>query len=330
MVPVTPVEEPALGPAPGPEPGPVPGPAPGPELARLLAVGPFPAALRAAIEASGLSLERIRYRLGRRGAPISLSTLSCWQSGRRRPERAASFEALGRLEEVLDLPRGALAALLGPPRARGRRGHTGAPDLVEVYHDWDPIAEALKEFDTTSDQALVRLSQHERLRIGPDGGLRRLRSRSLVRAAADGPDRVIVIDQAQGNAPVIRPLRGCALGRVRADDAEGLAVAELLLDRPLRRGEAVVLEHEVEFSPPYPRDQDSIRRLRLPIREYVLDIEFTRPMLPARCVQFTVSAAPAPVETERVLALDPHDRACCVGVDLEPCDIGIRWEWPTP
>ncbi|MEU6645210.1 transcriptional regulator [Saccharomonospora sp. NPDC046836] len=82
------------------------------ELESLLATGPFAAALRAAIRARGLGLERIQYRLRSRGAPVSLATLSHWQSGRCRPERAGSLAALRCLEEVLEVPQGALMRLL--------------------------------------------------------------------------------------------------------------------------------------------------------------------------------------------------------------------------
>jgi hypothetical protein len=53
-------------------------------------------------------------------------------------------------------------------------------------------------------------------------------------------------------------------------------------------------------------------------------------MLPARCVQFILSPEDEPAETERVLTLDELDRACAVAVDLDPCVIGIRWQWPEP
>lgn len=98
------------------------------ELSRLLADGPFDVALRAAIRARGLGLDRIRYRLRGRGTTVSLATLSHWQSGRCRPERPESLEALRNLEEILNVPDGALSKLLGPPRAR-TRFHAQSPPL---------------------------------------------------------------------------------------------------------------------------------------------------------------------------------------------------------
>ncbi|MGA6165336.1 transcriptional regulator [Amycolatopsis magusensis] len=88
------------------------------EVRVLLESGPFAAALRAAIRARGLGLERIRFRLLDRGVPVSLATLSYWQSGRCRPERPESLAALSELEDVLEVPPGSLTRLLGPPRRR--------------------------------------------------------------------------------------------------------------------------------------------------------------------------------------------------------------------
>lgn len=98
------------------------------ELGHVLAAGPFDVALRAAIRARGLGLDRIRYRLRGRGTTVSLATLSHWQSGRCRPERPESLEALRNLEDILNVPDGSLSRLLGPPRAR-TRFHAQPPTL---------------------------------------------------------------------------------------------------------------------------------------------------------------------------------------------------------
>lgn len=51
----------------------------------LQADSEFARVLRAAIQARGLGLERIRDRLRVQGISVSLATLSYWQSGRSRP-----------------------------------------------------------------------------------------------------------------------------------------------------------------------------------------------------------------------------------------------------
>ncbi|WP_420881638.1 helix-turn-helix domain-containing protein [Streptomyces rhizosphaericola] len=80
----------------------------------------FPAALREALGRRGLSLERVSERLRARGIAVSQATLSSWQRGRSQPERARSLRAVEVLEEILELPGGALRSLLGPRRPRGR------------------------------------------------------------------------------------------------------------------------------------------------------------------------------------------------------------------
>ncbi|TDC68141.1 XRE family transcriptional regulator, partial [Actinomadura sp. GC306] len=69
----------------------------------------FAGALRQAIQASGLTLERIRHRLCRRGLTVSVATLSYWQRGRSRPR---SRDVVVALEEILQVPPGTLTELL--------------------------------------------------------------------------------------------------------------------------------------------------------------------------------------------------------------------------
>ena len=54
----------------------------------------FATALRAAVQARGLGLERIQERLRAEGVAVSLATLSYWQSGRSRPARRESLVTL--------------------------------------------------------------------------------------------------------------------------------------------------------------------------------------------------------------------------------------------
>ena len=135
----------------------------------LLATGPFPDALRAAIKTSRLSLDRIQHRLGLRGITISVATLSYWQSGRRRPERPESLEALRHLEAVLGVPPSALTALLGPPRPRGRRSRpTRVLPIDALWSRRERLASLLARVDISSDCRLGRLSQHDRIEVAAD------------------------------------------------------------------------------------------------------------------------------------------------------------------
>lgn len=297
------------------------------DLRVLLAEGPFHHALRAAIRARGLSLERIQAKLAELGAPVSSAALSHWQSGRSQPGTDASLIALEKLEGVLGLAPRTLASLLEPPRPRGRRN--GDPiDLVAVYHDEGAVIEALRRFDTIWGQALIGVSSHDRLTVGPDGFLRSLWNRRVLRAAADGPDHMLAVYSADAdNTPSVVALRGCSLGQVVTDDKAGLVVAELTFGHPLRQGEYLIMEHRLDLSAPFPPDCRWERRIPHSVREHVLEVEFTGTALPSRCIQITAPSVVSGDFTERLVNIDEFGVASAVALDLAPCRFGMRWEW---
>jgi transcriptional regulator with XRE-family HTH domain len=303
------------------------------DLSQILVTGPFPDALRATISASRLSLDRIQHRLALRGVTISVATLSYWQSGRRRPERPESLEALRQLEAVLGLPQTALSSLLGPPRPRGRRSH--AADLLPIDALWsrrEHLASLLSKVDTSFDGQLGRISQQDRCEIGPDRGHRSLWVRQILRAENDGPDRWILVydSETPGVLPELTGLRNCGLGRTTTDDDGRIFVAELLFERPLARGDTLIMEYElVNPGPPYPGGGDVYcRKFRLPAREYVLEVRFSPDALPTRCQQFSTVVGEDERSRRRNLVLDSSGGVHAVALGFGPGVFGIGWEWP--
>jgi transcriptional regulator with XRE-family HTH domain len=285
----------------------------------------FADALRAAIAARGLGLERIRDRLLRHGVSVSPATLSYWQSGRSRPERRESLQALALLEEILDVERGALAALLGPPRPRGRR--TPDPAFTAFWPAPAPVADAVSAVDTRWDDRLTRLSQHDLVTVGPDRAERSFRSRQVLRAECAGPDRWVVVlhlDEHGQPPPLIRPVRHCRLGRTVSRPEDGLLVAELLFDHPLNRGETIITEHELVTRPPHPLATNYDRKFRRPVREYVLEVCFDPAALPASCVRHEQWEG----ADERVTPVRPAASVHGVALGFGPGCYGFRWEWP--
>lgn len=254
-------------------------------LAELLAVGPFHVALREAISASGLALDRIRYRLGLRDVSISVPTLSNWQSGRRRPERPESLRALAELEAVLDLPPAALRSLLGPPKPRGRAAHPkGANAIVTT---WGTAVEPLLDgINTASDGRLTRLSQHDRVSIDASGRVVEVASRLVLRASHDGPDRWILVWDA-GDAeqvPIVIAGLHCRLRQCHVDPDTRMMVAELVFDAPLGRGDTIILEYRLLCpSQPGAESDSFFRRFHRPTRDYVLEAMFDPVAPPRRC-----------------------------------------------
>jgi hypothetical protein len=291
---------------------------------------PFATALRAAIQARGLGLERIRDRLRGQGVSISLATLSYWQSGRSRPERRNSIVALGHLESVLEVTPGSLMSLLGPPRPRGRwlskaKDH---PDIARLWSESSSIDEAIRAVDTRWDERLTRISQHDIVTVGPDRDERSIVSRQVLRADADGPDRWVVIlhiDEHNRTLPLVRPLRHCRLGRVVNRPADGLLVAELLFDRPLSRGETIITEHALVNRAPCPLATNYERKFRLPVREFVLEVCFDAAARPVRCERYSRIDG----HTEHVQPAIVGDTHATHGVALNfgPGSYGFRWVW---
>lgn len=97
--------------------------------------------------------------------------------------------------------------------------------------------------------------------------------------------------------------------------------AELLFHRPLRRGETVIVTYDVVSASPGPQECEYTRRLRLPMREYLLEVEFDPRALPAAVVSFADGL-------EQPITLDDDHRAHLVHSDTAPGTTGIRWSWP--
>lgn len=287
------------------------------------ASGSFAHTLRHAIDLRGLALERVRDHLAQRGVLVSVATLSYWQSGRSQPGRKASMAAIPHLEEVLALDPGTLLQTL--PATRDRMRRTPARELDVLWPEPSRI-DILGRLDTRWDADLDRVTLHDVLRIGPDRRQVGLTVRQLLRARVDGPDRRVVMhsqDDATAPLPTIEVVQGCRLGRVERSHQDGVVGAELVFFRPLRRGETVIVEYQLASPSPGPMDTEYVRRLRSPMREYLLEVEFDPDALPSSVLGFTEQRQ-GPVE------LDPSHRCHLAHTDATPGTTGITWSWPSP
>ncbi|MGW6931494.1 hypothetical protein ACWGE0_15675 [Lentzea sp. NPDC054927] len=278
------------------------------ELADLLVTGPFADALRVAIQVRGLSLERLQHRLKVRGAPISVTALSYWQSGRRRPERPESLMALAHLEDVLGLPETALSRLLGPPRPRGRSRRRE----LSARAPWD-------------GSGLVLTAQHDRVDVASCGGVRGVRSRQVMQATSAGVDRWILCQETGSAQPALTAVRSCRVGRIARERTNGVLVAELLFDEPISPGGSIAIEYELIY--PHPTvEHTHFRRFGERVHDYVLEIKFPAESPPASCEQF----ASGPAGTEmfggaRPAPVDSWGYAHAAALDFGPGLYGMRW-----
>ncbi|PPK66320.1 XRE family transcriptional regulator [Actinokineospora auranticolor] len=292
------------------------------------APGCFADALRAAIQVRETTLERLAEQLRARGTPVSLATLSYWQTGRSRPERPRSLAALDHLEALLGLAPGSLRSLLEAPKPRGRAARR-VPQPLAVSAPWSDMGEfrrLVAELDLSQDALLTRLSAHDHIEIGADRVKRVQRTRQVLRAERDGVDRIVVTSWAErrgGPPPSVTGLRNCTVGRVNIDRTGGQIAAELLFDHTLARRETIIVEHEYRIPQPSPIALGHQRVSRLPVRGYLLEVRFDPRALPRYCVQYSEIGGR---EQVRAVDLDSAHTAHAYATDLQG-RYGLRWAW---
>lgn len=301
------------------------------ELETALRGGPFHVALRAAIAARGLPLQRVQHHLSRYGVKVGVTSLSYWQQGARRPQRPESLRAVRALEEILQLPDESLIRLLakadehsGPERPAGRSYRS----LVEAS---GVLERLLTELESPRDGGLHTLGHHELVRIGAHRELLGRESHHIVRAHRDGVDRYVAIHHGDpGCAPervTIQAQENCRTGRVRWHHDTGVLAAELLFDTRLRAGDTFLFRYGFDDGTAG-ASSEYVRGFSFAGGQYALQVRFAEEALPVRCHRFTQHSAAAPRSGRQELALSGRHRSVHV---VEPRVrsgiLGIGWDW---
>lgn len=297
-------------------------------LRQALEVGPFHRALTLAVEASGLSLQRLQQRLADNGVQVSTTTLSYWKHGRSQPERAGSLQGVRVLEKLLRLPPASLTRLLGEPRPRGRwLASDPPPARFGEFFDNPEIAERLMaELGVPDAQQLRLLSSHDRVRVNPDRTLSGHTSRLVVQATADRVGRNYFLHSTGHPQRVVTMsrTRHCRIGRVRTAPEAGFAAIEIVFDRVLSRGDTTIYEYFLETGTP---DDFFDRIFRHPTGQYLLEVEFSPDAVPARCLSYRRPKPDAEREDLREVWISPDLVAHVAFVDLSAGIYGMSWEW---
>lgn len=306
-------------------------PSDAPQLGPLLRAGPFHTALRAAIAARGLPLQRVQHRLAARGIKLGVTSLSYWQQGARRPRHPESLRAVSALEEILELPGGSLLRLLadplptaGPPRPAARSYRA----LVSVGA---AVERLLAGMELPADGGLHTVGHHERVRIGPGGELRTRESQQIVRAHRDGVDRYLAVHHGDPGCDATRvevtAYENCRTGRVRCHPEAGVVVAELLFDARLRRGETYVFGYGVEDGTGG-RSTEYVRGFSYAGGQYMLQVAFDEAALPVRCRRFARTGPEAPRTALGDLTPSGRHRAVhLLEQGVRRGILGIAWDW---
>ncbi|MBT3161955.1 hypothetical protein HTV80_02370 [Streptomyces sp. Vc74B-19] len=301
------------------------------ELDSALRGGPFHVALRAAIAARGLPLQRVQHHLSRHGVKVGVTSLSYWQQGARRPQRPESLRAVRALEEILQLPEESLIRLLAESDEHTGDRRSSARSYRSLVEASGVLDQLLAEFGTPRDGGLHALGHHERVRIGTRRELAERESHHIVRAYRDGVDRFVAVHHGDpGSVPErmsVRALENCRIGRVRWHHDTGVLAAELLFDVRLRAGDTFLFRYAVEdgtagVAREYVRGADS------PGGQYALQVCFDSAALPVRCHRFTQHSPAAPRGGRQELTPSARHRSVhLVEPRLRAGYVGIAWDW---
>ena len=285
----------------------------------------FPDALRAAIRASGRSLESLRRRLEERGTPVSIATLSYWQSGRSHPQRSASLRAILHLEELLQVPHGHLLDRIGPRRKPFLPHDELTVAKLPIDH---PEAErALAELGFGSPHDVVDVTIHDTLDVDHEGVARVRTIRNVVRAARAGAQRLpalLTLDVPSGESAQFLPVSGCTLGRLVSRPDIGVFAAELVLDRPLRLGETAAAEHRVMLPRDHGPNQCIEYYLLRAVTELVIWVRFSPDRLPTRVESYSDLGGK---RTSSPIRMSGSTSVQHVLHRVGPGVVGIRWIW---
>ncbi|MFE9932108.1 hypothetical protein [Streptomyces sp. NPDC005533] len=301
------------------------------ELGRLLRGGPFHLALRAALAARGLPLHRVQHRLAARGIKVGVTSLSYWQQGARRPRHAESLRAVTALEQILELPDGALLRLLAAPEPGPGPARPATRSYRALFTMGGTVERLLDAMDLPPDGGLHSLGHHERVRIGPAGELRVRESQQIVRAHRDGVDRYLAVHHGDPGCDVSRirvaAYENCRTGRVRCHPEAGVVVAELLFDARLRCGDTYVFGYGIEDGTGS-RSGEYVRGFSYAGGQYMLQVRFDEAALPVRCRRFARTGPKAPRTGLADLTPSGRHRAVhLVEQTVRRGILGISWDW---
>ncbi|MFK8905519.1 hypothetical protein [Streptomyces sp. YS-3] len=301
------------------------------DLAQVLHTGPFHLALRTALAVRGLPLQRVQHHLAGRGVKVGVTSLSYWQQGARRPQRAESLRAVRALEEVLGLPDRSLLRLLDDGEARDGAERPAARSYRSLVEASGIVERLITDLESPVDGGLHTVGHHERVRVGAGRELLGRDSQQVVRAHRDGIDRYLAIHHGDpGCDPSrvrVRAVENCRTGRVRWDADTGVLVAELLFDARLRAGETYLFGYGFEDGTAGP-SSEYVRGFSFAGGQYVLQVRFDEHALPVRCRRFARTSAGSARSARGDLTLSGQHRTVhLVEQGVRPGILGIDWDW---
>jgi len=289
------------------------------DLDGVLYTGPFHVALRKAIRERGLTLDRVRAHLGRRGISIGLSSLSDWQTGRSRPVSPGSRPTVRALEDILGLAPTALSRLLGD----GSGARAGVADI-------GPVAELLDVVADSHTRDVELISTQHKVDVDANGRLTRVWARTAIRVLRDGVDRYVARYYGdRGCDPSLvrtRALANCRLGRRLAHSTEPAVVYELVFEQPLRAGDTWLFESQL-VDPSGGVCSEFAFAFRQPTEQYILEVRFHPDAPPTDTRAFAQFDLTDQRHRIGSLPVSQHNAVHLIASTIDSGVLGIAWDW---
>lgn len=284
----------------------------------------FGDAFREAIDARGLSLERVRAHLLSYGHDVSVATLSYWQTGRSIPVRRSSLQALGALEVILQVPRGTLASKL--PSQQGRRAAPQFRHPIGVQPVIGGVSRITAELGLGFAEGYDVIAQDETVCVGSDRYCTDIAIDSLIVATRDGLTRLLVGYRSEipGVLMDVTAEAGCRIGRTATVLSETLTAAEILLDQPVRAGEPFRYQVRATYDTPAVHVRDWSRLYLQPVHTTSLTLSFGPGDAPDCWLYDGPECVDPPYEPVRRTGCE----VTIVREDFGPGLIAVRWAWP--
>lgn len=285
----------------------------------------FAEAFAASLRARGLGLDRLRHHLAVAGFSVSNATLSYWMSGRSRPTRARSLQVVAEIERILGTPSGYLRDLIADPHL--------AFDWTKVTDSGIDIDAAFAELGV-DELGLVMVGTQERVKVDAHRREQRHHFTAIRQAMTDGVASFLGVHKIDGSPTDIRMVdtSHVRLGRHKAFLPEGLLVAEMLLPRPLAKGELVQTSYAIEWDGETPQSSRWETGSEGRVQVQAIHVEFHPDAVPLRVEAFArpEGRVYAESQVERSLGEVQLCGRYANFVNLEPLSgvVGLEWTWP--
>lgn len=239
----------------------------------------FSTTFRAALDRRPMTLSALRERLMSHGNPVSISALSAWRNGERRPSGARSLAIVADIETILGLAPGSLSSKIEP----SARGAFAAPrhisiGLDEVYEIVDSVSAALLSDPLESGR---EMSTHIVMDVDETGRVASQAIRTRLKAVGTPITEITSVEippRPSDVAPIVHAVSGCRVaGRLDRPDGFGTLLA---LDRTVEVGRTTMIEYRQDFPEGYPGETEYRHITARTIRELLLWVRFPPDALP--------------------------------------------------